>query len=70
MHTSPKSEDYVERDDESLGFWGALVMNGALSAFRAGLVEAVFATDQIPRFPYADPFRSAMNRRRERQDDE
>lgn len=61
----PDPEDYTERDDESAGFFGALFFNAAMSALRAGLVEATFASDQIPRFPYPDPFRAAFKRGRE-----
>jgi len=61
----PNPEDYEERE-ESIGFWPALVANGALSGARAGLVEATFALDQIPRFPYPDPFRKAAKRGRQR----
>jgi len=57
---APDPEDYIERDDAAVGFFGALMFNGAMSAVRAGLVEAVFATDQIPRFQYPDPFIDAF----------
>lgn len=63
---APDPEEYIERDDTSVNFWEALVFNGALSAARAGMVEAVFATDQIPRFQYPDPFRDAFRRRDEK----
>lgn len=62
---NPNPEEYDERDDE-IGFWPALVANGALSGVRAGLVEATFAIDQIPRFPYPDPFAKAAKRGRRR----
>ncbi len=57
---NPDPEDYLEREDESLGYFGALMFNGALAGVRAGLVESVFALDQIPRAPYTDPFKSIM----------
>ncbi len=62
----PDPESYEERDEEPDSFWTALAANGALSAMRAGLVEATFAIDQIPRFPYPDPFRTAAQRGRRR----
>ncbi len=52
----------MERESSSMGFFGALMFNGTLSGFRAGLVEAVFAVDQIPRAPYEDPFRALFAR--------
>jgi hypothetical protein len=63
ISTNPDPEDYLEREDASLGFFEALAFNGVLSGFRAGLVEAVFAVDQIPRAPYQDPFRKYMKQR-------
>ncbi len=58
----PDPEDYIERDDDNVSFWSALIFNGAMSGIRAGLVEAVFASDQIPRFQYPDPFRAVFKR--------
>lgn len=60
---APAPEDYVERVESDLGFFGALAFNGTMSAIRAGMVEAVYATDQIPRFPYPDPFSTKKTRR-------
>lgn len=57
MPVSPDPADFVERDDESMGFFGALAFNGFLSGMRAGAMEGIFAMDQIPRAPYPDPFR-------------
>ena len=62
---APDPEDFIERDDDDVSFWGALFFNGAMSGLRAGLVEAVFASDQIPRFQYPDPFRAAFKRKDE-----
>ena len=47
-----------------MGFFSALLFNGGLSGLRAGLTEAVFAVDQIPRAPYEDPFRSIFAKNR------
>lgn len=63
--SEPDPESYIERDDESLGFFGALAVNGALSGVRAMFVEATFAVDQIPRYPYPDPFKPAIKRGRQ-----
>lgn len=73
LDVDPDPDSYVERDDESLGFFPALIFNGLLGGMRAGAIEAAYAIDQIPRFPYQDPFKSAMERRRqaiERREDE
>ena len=67
---NPDPESFVEREDESLGFFGALAFNSMLSGFRAGMVEGIFALDQIPRAPYQDPFKKMMAPRRPRDDDE
>lgn len=67
---TPDPEDYIERSEESVGFFGALFFNGALSGLRAALVEATFASDQIPRFQYPDPFRNAFKRDRREEEDE
>lgn len=61
---APDPEDLLEREDSSLSFFGALAVNGVLSGIRAGLVEATFAVDQIPRYPYPDPFEAAVKRGR------
>lgn len=71
----PEPEDFLERDDdENIGFFGALMFNGMLGGIRAGLKEAMFATDQIPRYPYPDPFRREAPRakvsKNEEEDDE
>jgi hypothetical protein len=61
----PDPEDYEEREEAIAGgFFGALIFNGALSATRAGMVEATFAIDQIPRAPYPDPFESITKKRK------
>jgi hypothetical protein len=60
---NPDPESYLEREEASLGFFEALMFNGVLSGARAGLVESVFALDQIPRAPYEDPFREIMKKR-------
>jgi len=63
----PDPADFEERDDDGgLGFFGALAMNGALSGLRAGLIEAIYAIDEIPRVPYEDPFEKALSRGREK----
>lgn len=66
MAVNPDPEDFIERDDESLGFFGALAFNGALSAARAGMVEGIFAMDQIPRAPYPDPFKGIWGKKPKR----
>lgn len=65
LASGPDPSELVERpDEENIGFFGALVVNGMLSGVRAGLVEAVFAVDQIPRYAYPDPFSERSVRRR------
>jgi len=60
---TPDPESFVERNDEALGFFEALMFNGALAGIRAGMVEGIFAMDQIPRAPYRDPFKHVFEER-------
>lgn len=64
----PSPEDYEERDDDAsdgVGFFGALAINSALSSARAVATEVAFSIDQIPRYPYPDPFKPAARRGRD-----
>lgn len=65
----PRPEDYPERK-ERVPFFVALLINGGLSGVRAGFREAMYATDQIPRFPYEDPFAIIMRKKRSTDADE
>jgi hypothetical protein len=60
-------EDFSEREtDGGLGFFGALVINSGLYAVGVTLGEAQYAVEQIPRFPYSDPFEEAVKRGRKK----
>ena len=64
-HKDP--EDFEEREDDGgLGFFGSLAVNSSLYAVGVALGEAQYAVDQIPRFPYEDPFEKAITRGRNR----
>lgn len=52
--SAPSSADYEEREQPT-NFFTALTINGALAGLGAGLREAVYAVDDIPRMRYEDP---------------
>lgn len=60
-----RPEDFTERESSgALGFFGSLTVNAGLYAAGVALSEAQFAVNQIPRFPYEDPFAGAIHRGR------
>jgi len=53
-----------------VSFFGALAINAGLSSVGAGLKEAQYAVDSIPRVAYPDPLAAAIRRGKKRAQEE